>query len=82
MAIFSFKCPQHGVFTKYLKNGSGGLDCPKCGLRSVRVLATGTVRVTEVIDNGLMGKSIERPTDIEDMMAERNTIHDKDVKGE
>lgn len=80
MAIFSFKCPQHGVFTKYLKSGTSAIGCPDCGVRSIRILATGTIRVTEVIDNGLMNKSIERPTNIEEMMDQRIEVHNKDLK--
>jgi putative FmdB family regulatory protein len=82
MAIFSFKCPEHGNFSKYLKTGSSKTECPKCGAESTRVLGIGTVRVTEVIDNGMMHKSIERPTDIEEMMDERNAIHNKEIKGD
>ena len=71
MALFSFECPTHGIFYKMLEKGEKSHKCPECNLDSIRILKVGTVRVTEVIDNGLMSKSIERPQDIDEMMEER-----------
>jgi hypothetical protein len=78
MAIFSFSCPEHGVFNKMLPSGVKSHKCPVCGHDSVRLLKVGSVRVTEVIDNGIMSKSIERPANIDELMEER--INNQNIK--
>lgn len=75
MAIFTFRCPEHGQFTKALLKGQKMIECPKCNSLSKRVLAIGTSKVVEVIDNGLMIKAVERPVDIEELMIQREEAY-------
>ena len=82
MAIFSFKCPDHGVFNKMLPKGLKKYSCTKCGKESERIVSVGTVKVVEKIDNGLMIKPIERAVDIEELMNERNSKYNNRNGGE
>jgi len=72
MPIFTFKCPQHGEYRTVLSRGTSTHSCPKCGADAERIVRGGSVVVTERIDNGMMGRAVERPVGIEEMMDERN----------
>lgn len=82
MALFNFICPEHGSFGKLLVKGTSSHECPKCGAKSARKVAGGTVVVVETIDDGLMEKKIERPTNMDEMMAERIQNHNARQKGD
>lgn len=82
MAIFSFRCPEHGEFSKFLPKGTESHPCPKCSVESDRIVKAGGIRVTEKIDNGLMGKAVERLTDIEELNSQRSAIHKEKIKRE
>jgi AICAR transformylase/IMP cyclohydrolase PurH len=83
MAKFTYKCPEHGEFFTVQEKGGRSAKCPKCEKDSVRVLTTSsTIRVVEVIDNGLMAKSVERLTNIEELIDQRNDLHKKELQGD
>jgi hypothetical protein len=44
-------------------------------MESKAVLKPGTLRVTEILDNGVMVKRVERLHNIEEIMDERNASH-------
>jgi hypothetical protein len=46
--------------------------CPKCGKLMLRQANAPTARVTEVIDNGIMTRRLERLADAERLFTERN----------
>lgn len=66
MPLFSYKCPDHGVFYRILNNREKTVNCD-CGKASSNVLKAGTVRVVERLDNGLMARTVERPIDTEEV---------------
>ena len=46
-------------------------ECDQCGGRMVRDYQPPTDRSVEILDNGIMGRQLERPIDIEQMAKER-----------
>lgn len=76
MAIFSYKCEACGVFKKVLPTRSHAVECPKCGKSAKNVVGVGTVSVKERLDNGLMGRAIERLHNIDELMQEHSAIND------
>lgn len=77
MGIFKYTCPEHGSFKKMMDRGGKSISCPQCGLESKRKMEAGTVHITEVIDNGLMARAVERPTNIDELIEQRADIKDK-----
>ena len=71
MAIFSYYCAEHGVFKVQLVKRTPVSLC-KCGAEAKPIIKGGSVRVVERLDNGVMGRSIERLHNIEELMDERN----------
>ena len=67
MPLYSFDCPNHGSFTRLLKNREKECPCPTCNSLSKNIYKTGTVRVMERLDNGLMARAVERLVDIEEI---------------
>lgn len=82
MAFFNFECKTHGKFSKLLSKPVKEVECPKCGVISPRMISAGTVRVTEKIDTGLMGRAIEKPVNQDDMINERNQKYKDNQKGD
>jgi len=80
MGMFSFKCPEHGIFKVMLDTGTKSHQCPKCSAISARQLKVGSVTVTERIDNGLMPRPIDRIQNIDEMIDQRNAIHEDEKK--
>jgi hypothetical protein len=72
MARFSYSCPDHGEFTVSLDKRAKVCDCPICKKESTPVLKCGTVRVTEIVDNGAMVRRVERLYNIDEVMRERS----------
>lgn len=79
MAWFTYICPEHGTFRASLLRRSKQQPCPECGADSKIVLRAGSVRSTEIRDNGAMARSVERLTDIEEIMEERADKHTRDT---
>lgn len=71
MAWFKFACPTHGQFTVSLEKREVSRNCPKCGVESDGVIGIGTTQVMERLDNGLMGRAVERLHNIEEILDER-----------
>jgi hypothetical protein len=71
MAWFSYNCKEHGTFRISLEKRLKEADCPVCGQKSPVILKPGTVRVTEILDNGAMVKRVERLHNVEEIMRER-----------
>lgn len=75
MAWFSYKCDECGVFRKSLDKREKVQDCPSCGKKSPAFLKVGTVQTVEVLDNGAMARSVERLSNIEEIMEQRADKH-------
>lgn len=80
MGFFSYTCPEHGAFKKMLDRGTRSELCPKCGHESKRIVRAGSVTMTERVDNGLMSKRIDRIQDIDELIDQRNAIHEDEKK--
>jgi uncharacterized Zn finger protein (UPF0148 family) len=77
MAWFSYKCKEHGIFTKSLEKREKTVLCPICNQNSVAIIKSGTISVVEKLDNGAMSRSVERLHNIEEIMNDRADNHDK-----
>ena len=75
MAWFSFNCAEHGKFTLSLDKRQAQAKCPKCFVDSYAIIGLGTTTIVERLDNGAMGRAIERLHNIEDIMEERADKH-------
>jgi hypothetical protein len=75
MARFRFKCPEHGEFFKSLGRREKEWPCPECGKNTPNQIGVGTVQIMERLDNGLMGRAIERLHNVEEIL---NDLSDKD----
>jgi len=75
MAWFSYKCPNHGEFKVSLTKREKFVDCAKCQTKSYPALKVGTISVMERLDNGTMGRAVERLHDIEEIMNKRADDH-------
>ena len=71
MGLFTYSCSTHGAFKVSLPTREPNRSCPECGAAALPVLRGGTVRVVEVLDNGLMGRKVERLHNIEEILDER-----------
>lgn len=81
MARFSYKCEDHGVFTVSLEKREKRYNCPECGKESVAIIKSGSISIMESLDNGAMARRVERLHNIEEIMEERSTKHERDVLG-
>ena len=77
MAIFSYRCPDHGDFRVSLNKRSSAFYCPDCGKESKPIIKSATFQVVERLDNGAMARRVERLHNVEDIMNDRA---DKDSK--
>lgn len=77
MAVFSYRCEEHGEFKKRLTKREKLADCPVCGKASLPVLRAGSMQHLEKLDNGAMVRAIERLQDIDEIMEERELNHKK-----
>jgi hypothetical protein len=80
MGWFTYKCPEHGDFKLILERRKDVADCPTCGVASKPVIKIGTTQVIEKLDNGVMGRAVERLHDIENIMEERSKQDDERYK--
>jgi hypothetical protein len=72
MAWFSYKCPAHGEFRLSLVKRQKVQPCPTCSVESIAVVRSGTSRIVEILDNGVMERRVEALKDIEDILEARN----------
>lgn len=82
MAWFTYKCVNHGVFRVSLGKREKKVPCKKCGINSDIVLKVGTTVVHEKLDNGAMGRSVERIHNIEELIEERSNLNKKETNNE
>lgn len=82
MAWFTYKCPTHGVFRVSLGRREKKVPCKKCHELSDIVLKVGTTVVHERLDNGAMGRAVERIHNIEELIEERSNINKTETKNE
>jgi len=72
MAWFTYECINHGVFRVSLNRREKKVPCTKCNLPSRVLLKVGTTVIYEKLDNGAMGRAVERIHNVEELMEERN----------
>lgn len=75
MGWFSYKCSEHGEFKVSLPKRETSVPCSKCQSKSYPALKAGTISVMERLDNGAMGRAVERLHDIEEIMNKRADDH-------
>jgi hypothetical protein len=74
MPLLHFSCPVCKLETRALVSAASTKtvrQCVKCKVPLLRAPKPATSRVTEVLDNGLMSRRIERPADAERLYKER-----------
>ena len=65
MAWFTYNCKEHGDFKVSLEKRESIQDCSECHMPCRGIIKVGTSRMVERLDNGLMGRAIERLHNIE-----------------
>lgn len=80
MAWFTFVCEKHGEFRLSLPKRQYTAQCPKCGAMCKHVFKAATMQVIERLDNGAMGRAIERLANIEEILKERAQRHSEEVR--
>ena len=75
MAWFSYTCETHGDFKTSLEKRESTQKCPKCQVNCRGIIKAGTSRTVERLDNGAMGRAVERLHNIEEIMSERDANH-------
>jgi len=78
MAWFSYQCGNDGVFRKSLPRREKKHRCPVCDILCPVILKTASMQTVEVLDNGAMARSVERLSNIEEIMEERADKHSKE----
>lgn len=68
MAWFYYSCNDHGKFKISLDKREKTIKCPQCDNMCYGVLGVGGVRITEILDNGVMPRAVERDHDIEELV--------------
>lgn len=82
MARFTYNCPNHGHFKVSLKKREKTVKCPQCDSDSSVIIIVGSTSIVERLDNGAMGRAVERLHNIEEIMNERADKHTKETMGE
>jgi len=72
MAWFRYECSDHGQFRLTLPSRKKDLKCPDCDNICKPIYKAPSVRIIERLDNGAMGRRVERLHNIEDIMYERD----------
>ena len=81
MARFSYRCEDHGVFTVSLEKREKRHACPQCGKESLAIIKSASISIMESLDNGAMARKVERLHNIEEIMEDRSTKHEREVLG-
>lgn len=81
MPKFSYSCPNHGSFSKFLEKRAKTFPCPICQTESQPIIKAGSVSIMERKDNGAMGRAVEVLHNIEEIMEDRSKkyLGDEDV---
>lgn len=80
MGWFTYKCPNHGDFKVVLNKREKIYECPVCKEVSRPVIRAGTTQILEKMDNGAMGRAVERIHNIEEIMDDRSRSDDERFK--
>ena len=78
MGWFTFKCPTHGEFKVSLPQRTNLQSCKRCGAESKVILKVGNISVVERLDNGAMGRAVERIHNIEEIINDRADKHSEE----
>jgi len=78
MAWFSYNCPNHGSFKLSLNKREAKAKCPTCQTESSVIMKLGNTQVVEKLDNGAMGRAVERLHNVEEILNERADKHTKE----
>ena len=80
--LYCYRCPGCGKTSRRICSPLESRTRPRCcGQDSERVPGSVSSRTVEVLDNGVMTKSIERLTDAERLFRERHDAVEKERKG-
>ena len=82
MAWFNFNCPAHGKFHLSLPTRQKYGKCPTCQTESPGIIGAGSTQIMERLDNGLMGRAIERLHNVEEILNDRSDANDIKQDGE
>lgn len=78
MALFYYKCEEHGIFCVLLSTQKKEYECPKCNKKAKLQLNAGSVNVVEKIDNGYMPRAVTWIKDAPEVMRKRSKKNDND----
>ncbi len=71
MPKFSFNCMCGFVFHCLRSVPPESIKCPECNLDMKRMILPASMRMVEVLDNGLMSRKVERPANAEQLYKDR-----------
>lgn len=80
MPLFSLQCPMCSkIYQKLLKDvlSINEEKCIDCLVRLERKLNEFSTQSTEIIDNGIMIKQVEKLTNVEELLLERSKNHEQ-----
>ena len=80
MPRFTYKCPTHLEFQITLETRTKTAPCPRCNTESRAMIKSGSFQTIERLDNGLMAKAVERLSNIEEIMEERDRVHSEEER--
>lgn len=82
MPLFRYLCPDCKVDVSKLHAAKErpSFVCPACGGALVRNPKGPSTQVVERLDNGAMGKAVERLADAERLYSERSKTHTKEIR--
>lgn len=80
MPRFTYKCPVHSEFQITLDCRKKTTLCPRCNTESRAIIKSGSFQTVERLDNGLMVRAVERLSNIEEIMEERNNAHNEEER--
>lgn len=67
MPMFTYECPEHGAFGILASTRLKTFKCDKCNVICPNIFKSGTVRVVDRLDNGIMARAVERLSDINEI---------------
>lgn len=82
MPLYHFKCTKCETEVKRIlePKQQNEVTCKECGSKLERLASGPSTQVMEKLDNGAMGKSIERLADAQRLFAERSRNSTKEYK--
>jgi hypothetical protein len=79
MPLFNFKCDCGTKVRKLLPVAPGAYPCPACLTPMMRDSVAPTSRSTEVLDNGMMSRPLERLDNAEEIFRDRARTDPRDI---